>query len=112
VYAAIAGVELMLDIGIEATMEHVGRLNDRLIDEVTAMGGVVVTPKDPSKRGPMVAVAATDAEALVERLDADGIVTSSRAGNLRISPHCYNTADDIERILAGLRTHRALLRDA
>jgi selenocysteine lyase/cysteine desulfurase len=112
VYAAIAGVELMLDIGIERAMEHVGRLNDRLIDEVTAMGGVVVTPKDPSKRGPMVAVAATDAEALVGRLEADGIVTSSRAGNLRISPHCYNTADDIERILAGLRTHRALLRDA
>jgi selenocysteine lyase/cysteine desulfurase len=112
VYAAIAGVELMLEIGIEATMEHVGRLNDRLIDEVTAMGGVVATPKDPSKRGPLIAVAATDAEDLVARLEADGIVTSSRAGNLRISPHCYNTADDIERLLAGLRTHRELLRDA
>lgn len=112
VYAAIAGVELMLEIGIERTMEHVTRLNDWLIDEVTAMGGVVATPTDRSRRGPLVAVAATDAEELVARLDADGIVTSSRAGNLRISPHCYNTPADIERLLARLGAHRDLLRKA
>jgi selenocysteine lyase/cysteine desulfurase len=110
VYAAVAGVELMLQIGIERTSDHVGRLNDWLIEEVTAMGGVVATPKEPDRRGPLVAVASTDAEQLVHRLAADRIVTSSRAGNLRISPHCYNTPADIERLLAVLRTHRDLLR--
>lgn len=109
VYAAIAGVELMLEIGIEATAAHVRDLNDRLIDEVVAMGGVVATPKDPARRGPLVAVASTDAERLVQRLENDGIVTSSRAGNLRVSPHCYNTAEDVERLLAALRAHRDLL---
>jgi selenocysteine lyase/cysteine desulfurase len=109
VYAAIAGVELMLEIGIEATAGHVRGLNDRLIDEVVAMGGVVATPKDPDRRGPLVAVASTDAEELVQRLENDGIVTSSRAGNLRVSPHCYNTAEDVERLLAAMRSHRDLL---
>jgi len=109
VYAAIAGVELMLEIGIEATAAHVRGLNDRLIDEVVAMGGVVATPKDPARRGPLVAVASTDVEQLVQRLENDGIVTSSRAGNLRISPHCYNTAEDVEKLLAALHTHRDLL---
>jgi selenocysteine lyase/cysteine desulfurase len=110
IYAAIAGAELILEVGIERTMDHVGRLNDWLIDEVTAMGGVVATPKERARRGPLVAVAATDAEELVARLGVDGIVTSSRDGNLRISPHCYNIPADIERLLAALHAHRELLR--
>jgi selenocysteine lyase/cysteine desulfurase len=109
IFAAVAGIELLLEIGIERTSAHVERLNSWLIDEVAAMGGVMATPKDPAQRGPMVAVRAADAEQLVERLAADGIVISSRAGHVRISPHCYNTAADIERLLAALRTHRALL---
>ncbi|MDT7588878.1 MAG: hypothetical protein QOE32_6428, partial [Pseudonocardiales bacterium] len=109
IFAAVAGIELLLEIGIERTSAHVERLNSWLIDEVAALGGVVATPKDPARRGPLVAVRATDAEQLVERLAADGIVTSSRAGHVRISPHCYNTAADIERLLVALRTHRALL---
>ncbi|HKN97636.1 MAG TPA: aminotransferase class V-fold PLP-dependent enzyme [Pseudonocardiaceae bacterium] len=110
VYAATAGVELLLEIGVEATAEHVGRLNDRLIDEVIGLGAVVATPKDRARRGPLVAVASTDAEQLVDRLATDGIVTSSRDGNLRISPHCYNTDEDVDRLLAALCTHRDLLR--
>jgi selenocysteine lyase/cysteine desulfurase len=112
VYAAIAGVELMLEIGVEATAAHVRELNNRLVDEVVAMGATVATPKDPARRGPLIAVASTDAEQLVERLGAEGFVTSSRAGNLRVSPHCYNTAEDVERLLAALRTHRDLLVSA
>jgi selenocysteine lyase/cysteine desulfurase len=110
VYAAIAGVELMLEIGVERTAAHVEGLNDRLIDEVVAMGGLIATPKERAHRGPLIAIASTDAEALVDRLGADGIVTSSRAGNLRVSPHCYNTDGDIDRLLAALHTHRELLR--
>ena len=51
----------------------------------------------------------TDAEQLVDQLGEDGIVTSSRAGNLRVSPHCYNTDEDINRLLVALAKHRALL---
>ncbi|QRP50495.1 aminotransferase class V-fold PLP-dependent enzyme [Amycolatopsis sp. FDAARGOS 1241] len=112
VYAAIAGVELMLEIGVERTAEHVERLNDRLIGEVAGMGGIVATPEDHAHRGPLVAIASTDAEQLVERLGAEGIVVSSRGGNLRVSPHCYNTDGDIDRLLAALHTHKDLLRTA
>ncbi|MFI5615378.1 aminotransferase class V-fold PLP-dependent enzyme [Amycolatopsis sp. NPDC051903] len=112
VYAAIAGVELMLEIGVERTADHVGRLNDRLIDEVAGMGGIIATPKDRAHRGPLIAIASTDAEQLVDRLGTEGIVTSSRGGNLRVSPHCYNTDGDIDRLLAALHTHKDLVRTA
>jgi selenocysteine lyase/cysteine desulfurase len=36
-------------------------------------------------------------------------VTSSRDANLRISPHCYNSTEDVHAILDGLRRHRGLL---
>ena len=107
-YAAAAGVELMLEIGVDATRAHVARLIEGLRAGLAEMGGTVVTPQDG--QGPMLAVAATDDAALVAALDAERVVTSSRDGNVRISPHCYNTTADVEHVLAALRKHRDLLR--
>jgi selenocysteine lyase/cysteine desulfurase len=54
-------------------------------------------------------VRSTDARALVAALDAEGIVTSDRDGNLRVSAHCYNTVEDVDAVLAALERHRGLL---
>jgi selenocysteine lyase/cysteine desulfurase len=69
----------------------------------------VATPRDPHRRGPLVAIASTDEHALVAALKADGIVTSSRDGNLRVSFHGYNDESDVEAVLAALHRHRHLL---
>jgi len=112
IYAAIAGIELMREIGIEETEKHVRGLTDRLLDGVDELGAVVVTPRAWEHRGALTCIASTDAEQLVAALGKEGIVTSSRDGNLRISPHCYNSAEDVEVVLEGLRRHRGLLRGA
>ena len=112
IYGGIAGMELMQEIGIADTREHVLALGDRLIDGVDALGGVVATPRVHEHRGALVCVASTDAPGLVARLAADGIVTSERDGNLRVSPHAYNTEEDIDAVLAALERHRHLLRTA
>jgi selenocysteine lyase/cysteine desulfurase len=71
------------------------------------MGGTVVTPA--SAPGPLIAVRSTDVDALVAAMAADGVVVSSRDGNLRVSPHLYNSEADIDRALAVLRDHKELL---
>ena len=110
IYAGIAGMELMKEIGIEETASHVRELTTLLIEGVEEeLGGRVVTPHDPARRGPLVAVASTDERALVGALEQERIVTSCRDGNLRVSPHCYNTREDIEAVLAALGRHRQLL---
>ncbi|HEY2041305.1 MAG TPA: aminotransferase class V-fold PLP-dependent enzyme [Jatrophihabitans sp.] len=109
-FAAIAGIELMLGIGIERTAAHVNGLNDKLIDEVLTLGGKVATPHDRSRRGPLIAIVSSDAELLVQRLATENIVTSSRGGNLRVSAHCYNTDADIDKLLAVLQKNRILLK--
>jgi selenocysteine lyase/cysteine desulfurase len=108
-YAGIAGIELIEQIGVAETHEHVTGLNDRLIAGVDELGGQVVTPRDPARRAALVCVASTDAPRLVQALGADGIVTSERDNNLRISAHAYNTVEDVDRVLAGLAAHRDLL---
>ena len=36
-------------------------------------------------------------------------MTSERAGNLRISAHAYNSAEDVDAVLAALARNRRLL---
>jgi selenocysteine lyase/cysteine desulfurase len=109
IYAGLAGIELVEEIGVAATEEHVRGLTTQLIEGIDDLGGRVVTPRDPDRRGPLVAVASTDEHALVAALEPDGVVTSSRDGNLRVSFHGYNSTEDVEALLAALRRHRALL---
>jgi selenocysteine lyase/cysteine desulfurase len=109
IYAGIAGVELMQEIGIAATREHVNALNAHLIEGLDELGATLATPRAVEARGALVCVRSTDSKALVAALDGEGIVTSERDGNLRISAHCYNNAEDVDAVLAALQRHRALL---
>ena len=109
IYAGIAGIGLMREIGIAETRAHVLQLNETLFAGVDELGGTVVTPRDPASHGALVAIRSTDEHALVAALADEGLLTSSRDGNLRVSAHCYNTHGDIEQLLAGLARHRALL---
>jgi selenocysteine lyase/cysteine desulfurase len=109
IYAGIAGMELIEEIGIGETRAHVSALNDRLIAGVDELGGTIATARAPESRGALICIRSTDAPALVAALAADGIVTSERDGNLRVSAHAYNTADDMDRVLDSLRAHRELL---
>jgi selenocysteine lyase/cysteine desulfurase len=109
IYAGIAGIELMQEIGIAETQKHVRRLTELLIEGVDDLGGTVVTPRDPNRRGALICIRSTDAARLVSELDAEGIDTSSRDGNLRVSPHAYNTPEDIKAVLWELGRKRHLL---
>src|SRR5213076_586680 len=68
IYAGIAGIELMQEIGISDTQKHVRKLNELLIDGVDDLGGTVPTPRDPNRRGALVCIRSTDAERLVDEL--------------------------------------------
>ena len=56
IYAGIAGIELISEIGIAETRAHVTALNERLIAGVDELGGIVATPRDPEQRGALVCI--------------------------------------------------------
>ena len=105
-YAAVAGMALVEEVGTAAIDGHVLRLAARLREETSELGGRCASPVGDS---PLVSIPSSDAEALVGALADDGIVTSSRDGNLRVSLHGYNDDRDIDRLMAGLARHRHLL---
>ena len=109
IYAGVAGIELVQEIGVADTREHVQALNSRLIEGLDELRAKVVTPRRPKRRGALVCVACFDAQALVAALRREGIVTSSRDGNVRISAHCYNAEEDVDAVLAALARNRRLL---
>jgi selenocysteine lyase/cysteine desulfurase len=112
IYAAIAGIELMQEIGIAETEAHVRELNALLLAGLDELGAQVVTPREPEHRGALLCVQSVNAEQLVAALAREGIVTSSRDDNLRVSAHCYNTSEDVAAVLDALTRHRDLLSRA
>jgi selenocysteine lyase/cysteine desulfurase len=109
IYAGIAGIELMQEIGIEETREHVLHLNAHLIAGIDELGGTVVTPHERERHGALICIKSTDVDELVTALGRWGIVTSERDGNVRISPHAYNSLEDVDLVLEALGRHRHLL---
>jgi selenocysteine lyase/cysteine desulfurase len=106
-YAGIAGIELMQEIGIAETRAHVNGLNEHFVAGLDDMGATMATPRE--LHGALMCVKSTDSKALVAALDGEGIVTSERDGNLRVSAHCYNTVEDVDAVLGALQKHRQFL---
>ena len=73
----------------------------------SAVFGLVRELRDSTKKEKPIVLGG--APALVDALRREGIVTSERAGNLRISAHAYNSTEDVDAVLAALVRHRRLL---
>jgi len=108
-YAAEAGLKILEEIGLPAIERRIGELTASIIAEARNAGYSLAVPDDPVRHGPLITLRSHDENALVEILDKQGIVTSCRSGNLRISPHFYNNEDDIDSLFRALREQKHLL---
>ena len=108
-YAARAGLAIIAEIGTVAIGARIAELTASITGHARRRAITMATPDDPARRGAMVALKCHDAESLVTALHGEGIITSSRDGNLRLSPHFYNNEADVERVFAAIDKHRALL---
>jgi len=108
-YAAEAGLQILEDIGLPAIEYRIGELTATIKAEAKKAGYSLAVPDDPDRHGAMITIRTHDEHALVRILENQGVVTSSRSGNLRISPHFYNNQDDIDSLFRALREQKHLL---
>ncbi len=94
-----ASLDLLLSTGVDRIWERVRRLTEGAIDTAQRNGYEVISPRHPEERSGIVTfrVRGADPKALWKALQARDAVCSPRAGGIRISPHFYNTPEEIER---------------
>jgi cysteine desulfurase / selenocysteine lyase len=94
-----AAVELLIELGIEQIRDYVDSLVVRLLNGIEESAFRLVSSKDNRSTLALLAPIREPSETLVERLTAAGVHIAHRRGRIRISPHLYNTAADIDRAL-------------
>ncbi len=104
IIGARAAMQYFLELGIPAIEQHLLQLTEYLSEELETMGFAVLSDRSPKHRSQIVTFKTQRGEQLFEALQKHNIHVSLREGNIRVSPHFYNTREDIEQFLRILKT--------
>ena len=100
-YAAVEGLRIVREVGVERIRMHSRQLTDRLLERIDEAGFASITPRDDARRGGTVAVNPPGAQDIARwLLDRDFIIDYRPGAGIRISPHFYNTADECDAVVA------------
>lgn len=114
---AAAALEMIIKIGSKKIEKRILHLTDLLIDGISDLGFNIVTPKSHDKRAGIVNFTLEHPEKFVGKLLEKGIVIcgsneswskSSKLfiNSVRVSPHFYNTEDEVIEFLLALRNYK------
>jgi len=100
-YAALAGLDIINDVGVHRIREQSKRLTAHLLTLVDRHGFTSAAARDPERLAGTVAIDVPDALQVSRTLKAREFLVDYRPPvGVRLSPHFYNTIDEIDRIVA------------
>lgn len=105
-YVGISGLKASLEFFDEFGLEKMTRTvldhSGYLIDRLSSRGINVITPKEEEHRAGIVTFEVDNAHDVYERLLKQEVVISIRSGKLRVSPHFYNTEEELKKFIVAL----------
>jgi kynureninase len=102
-YAALPGLEIIGRVGVDRIRAASQAMTRRLLDLVDELGYVSVASRDPERLAGTVAVDVPEAARVAKALNARDFVVDYRPGvGIRLSPHFYNTMDEIDAMMGEL----------
>ena len=98
-------IEVLESAGKGNIANHVLTLTDHLVEGLHKAGATVKSPRGEGISSSIVLfeMPGKDSVALGKHLQSQGIVTTHRANGIRVSPHGYNTTEEMDDLLAALR---------
>ena len=103
-FLAQGGLDVISEVSPERIRQRQGELTDHVIALADELGLAVRTPRDRAARGGVVNVrVGPQAQAICHALLERDVCTDFRGDGLRISPHFFNTEDEIDRCFEELR---------
>ena len=99
-YSGVAGMDMILEVSPERIYGRIQSLTDRVIQLARGSGYQIVSPEDAGERGGVVMLQLERPNETVEDLKTRGFTVDYRPGLLRISPHFFNTEEDVDGLMA------------
>jgi kynureninase len=99
-YAAIPGLEIIASVGVDRIRAKSRQMTARVFELADLYGIPSIASRDPERLAGTVAVNPPDALQVSRALKARDFVVDFRPGvGIRVSPHFYNTMDEIDRLM-------------
>lgn len=94
-----SSLELLSEIGIKTIEKHNLGLLDVLIDGLQKKGYRITSSLEDDHRSSILSFSGKNIRSIFEKLQKKNILVSLREGSIRVSPHFYNTQEEINRLL-------------
>lgn len=104
VHTALGGQEIIDEIGLPEILRRNRELTDHLIDAAEG-AGMSLTLADPDHRTFILMIQHDGPSGAVKHLAQQGIIVDYRPGHVRVSPHFYNTTEELDRCIEVLAAY-------
>ncbi len=100
---AAEALKILLSFGIKNIESRISRLTGYLIDTVKDLGLKLQTPEETQCRSGIVNFKIDNPQEVAEKLKNKGKIVSARAHGIRVSPHFYNTEEEIDEVMEEIK---------
>ncbi|MDT8367755.1 MAG: aminotransferase class V-fold PLP-dependent enzyme [Longimicrobiales bacterium] len=102
VHMALGAHTLLESVGFDTIHARDRALTDHLVARLREEGFALRMRDDPAHRSNIVMIRMEDEAHAVRALADAGIVVDHRPGHVRVSPHVYNTTDELDHVVREL----------
>jgi kynureninase len=104
-YAALAGLDIINEVGVDRIRATSKTMTARLLARVDAAGFTSAASRDPERLAGTVAINVPDAALVARTLKAREFIVDYRPPvGVRISPHFYNTVEEVDAIMTEIES--------
>jgi cysteine desulfurase / selenocysteine lyase len=106
-----SSLDLLSEVGIGNIREHTLDLTDHLIAQLEERNITFISPVERSNRSGIVAFRPPDTEALLRAMAGRKVHAAVRGGFVRVSPHFYNTSEEIDTLVSCIDSSMNMEKD-